>query len=229
MTNPADPAASGAGRALRSLRKIHEGRPASTTSVATATATFAPRTSDTTRPGAIRTVAYKRMKAETSQSVWFLFASIMGGGVRLESKKFSPHNLDRAVLWVLDLYMSCHAKENIPRPSIHRQHHLEPVLSVEPGLQHSPRTATTPAKEQSVRKRQTEQLMTMQLLTEKQVSAITAIPPGTLRRWRCIGEGPPYIKMGNKPKARVKYDAVDILAYVEAGRRFPSVRATLER
>lgn len=71
--------------------------------------------------------------------------------------------------------------------------------------------------------------MTMQLLTEKQVSAITAIPPGTLRRWRCIGEGPPYIKMGSGPKARVKYDAVDILAYVEAGRRFPSVRASLER
>jgi hypothetical protein len=71
--------------------------------------------------------------------------------------------------------------------------------------------------------------MAMQLLTERQVSAITAIPMGTLRRWRCVGEGPPYIKMGKGPKARVKYDAVDILAYVEAGRRFPSVRATLER
>ena len=65
----------------------------------------------------------------------------------------------------------------------------------------------------------------MQLLTEKQVSAITAIPMGTLRRWRCVGDGPPFIKMGNGPKARVRYDAMDILAYVEAGRRFPSIRA----
>ena len=28
MTNPVDPVASAAGRALRSLRKVHEGRPA---------------------------------------------------------------------------------------------------------------------------------------------------------------------------------------------------------
>ena len=63
--------------------------------------------------------------------------------------------------------------------------------------------------------------LALQLLTEEQVSAITAIPMGTLRRWRCVGDGPPYIKMGNGPKARVRYDAVDILAYVEAGKRYP--------
>ena len=73
--------------------------------------------------------------------------------------------------------------------------------------------------------KRTQQLLAMQLLTEKQVSAITAIPMGTLRRWRCVGDGPPFIKMGNGPKARVRYDAMDILAYVEAGRRFPSIRA----
>jgi hypothetical protein len=69
--------------------------------------------------------------------------------------------------------------------------------------------------------KRSEQIMAMRLLTEKQVSAITSIPMGTLRRWRCVGDGPPFIKMGNGPKARVKYDAVDILAYVEAGRRYP--------
>jgi hypothetical protein len=71
------------------------------------------------------------------------------------------------------------------------------------------------------RSKRAEQLMAMQLLTEKQVSALTAIPMGTLRRWRCVGDGPPFIKMGRGPKARVKYDAIDILAYVEAGRRYP--------
>jgi hypothetical protein len=64
-------------------------------------------------------------------------------------------------------------------------------------------------------------LLAMRLLTERQVSEILATPMGTLRRWRCVGDGPPFIKMGNGPKARVKYDAVDVLAYVEAGRRYP--------
>jgi hypothetical protein len=70
-----------------------------------------------------------------------------------------------------------------------------------------------------------EQVMAMLLLTERQVSAMTATAMGTLRRWRCVGDGPPFIKFGSGPKARVKYDAVDIRKYVEAGRRFPSIRA----
>jgi hypothetical protein len=76
-------------------------------------------------------------------------------------------------------------------------------------------------KEGGANAKRTQQLMSMQLLTEKQVSVITSIPMGTLRRWRCVGEGPPFIKLGNGPKARVRYDAVDILAYVEAGKRYP--------
>jgi hypothetical protein len=70
------------------------------------------------------------------------------------------------------------------------------------------------------------QVLEMRMLTERQVSQITAIPMGTLRRWRCVGGGPQFIKLGTGPKARVKYDAIDIHAYVEAGRRDPSVRAT---
>lgn len=66
----------------------------------------------------------------------------------------------------------------------------------------------------------------LQLLTEKEVSVITTIPVKTLQNWRCIGEGPAFIKLGTGPKARVKYDLVDIQNYVNAGRRYPSVRAT---
>jgi hypothetical protein len=76
-------------------------------------------------------------------------------------------------------------------------------------------------KERGANAKRKQQALAMQLLTEKQVSVITEIPMGTLRRWRCVGEGPPYIKMGSGPKARVRYDAVDILAYVEAGKRYP--------
>jgi predicted DNA-binding transcriptional regulator AlpA len=89
--------------------------------------------------------------------------------------------------------------------------------SVPPQLQHT----GLQEGNRSARTKRIDQAMAMRLLTEKQVSAITAIPAGTLRRWRCTGEGPPYIKMGNGPKARVRYDAVDVLAYVEAGKRYP--------
>ena len=77
---------------------------------------------------------------------------------------------------------------------------------------HVPRAAAPPAS--------------LQLLTEKEVSAMTTIPVKTLQRWRCVGDGPPYIKLGSGPKARVKYDFVDIQTYVEQGRCYPSVRAT---
>ena len=66
----------------------------------------------------------------------------------------------------------------------------------------------------------------LQMLTEKQVSAITTISVKTLQRWRCIGDGPPYSKLGTGPKARVVYDSRDIQTYVEQGRCNPSVRAT---
>jgi hypothetical protein len=79
----------------------------------------------------------------------------------------------------------------------------------------------SPGSEKLATSKRTQQLMSMQLLTEQQVSAITAVPMGTLRRWRCVGDGPPFIKMGHGPKARVRYDAVDILAYVESGKRYP--------
>ena len=80
---------------------------------------------------------------------------------------------------------------------------------------------SSPGPERLTTSKRTQQLISMQLLTEKQVAAITAVPMGTLRRWRCVGDGPPFIKMGHGPKARVRYDAIDILAYVEAGKRYP--------
>jgi hypothetical protein len=97
-------------------------------------------------------------------------------------------------------------------PTIDRHARLEPNI-VPP--------ERSPGQEKLATSKQTQQLMRMQLLTEKQVSMITAIPMGTLRRWRCVGDGPPFVKMGRGPKARVRYDAVDILTYVEAGKRYP--------
>lgn len=60
----------------------------------------------------------------------------------------------------------------------------------------------------------------MRLLNAAETAERLRVPPGTLRYWRCAGIGPPYVKLGG----RVKYDE----AYVNANKRKPSVRATLE-
>jgi len=64
----------------------------------------------------------------------------------------------------------------------------------------------------------------MKLLSTQQVAQILNEPEGTLRYWRCAGKGPAYVKLGG----RVRYDEADVVAYVSANRRIPSVRATLE-
>jgi hypothetical protein len=66
----------------------------------------------------------------------------------------------------------------------------------------------------------------LQLLTEIEVSQMTKISVKTLQRWRCVGDGPLFTKLGEGKKAPVRYDARDIQTYVEQGRRYPSVRAT---
>ena len=66
------------------------------------------------------------------------------------------------------------------------------------------------------------------LLNTREVSARTGIPMQTLCNWRIRGIGIPYIKLGEGPKARVKYSVTDIREYVEQRRRYPSVRENME-
>lgn len=64
----------------------------------------------------------------------------------------------------------------------------------------------------------------MELLNTHQAAQVLNEPEGTLRYWRCAGKGPAYIKLAG----RVRYDEADVIAYVNANKRIPSVRATLE-
>lgn len=66
----------------------------------------------------------------------------------------------------------------------------------------------------------------LQLLTEIEVSQMTKVSVKTLQRWRCIGYGPIFTKLGEGKKAPVRYHPNDIQTYVDSGRRYPSVRAT---
>src|SRR5437588_11945241 len=62
------------------------------------------------------------------------------------------------------------------------------------------------------------------LLTSKAVSEMLSVPEGTLRYWRKVGIGPKWLKL----EGSIRYDLADVVAYIERGRRTPSVRANME-
>lgn len=62
------------------------------------------------------------------------------------------------------------------------------------------------------------------LLTTADVAQTLSIPASTLRYWRKVGVGPAWVKL----EGTIRYDAVDVEAYVEQCRRQPSVRAYME-
>ena len=64
----------------------------------------------------------------------------------------------------------------------------------------------------------------MKLLTAKSVSEMLSVPDGTIRYWRKVGLGPPWIKM----EGSIRYTEQDVLRYIERNRRTPSVRAYME-
>jgi len=63
------------------------------------------------------------------------------------------------------------------------------------------------------------------LLTSKAVSEMLSIPEGTLRYWRKVGIGPKWLKL----EGSIRYDLADVLAYIDRGRRTPSVRAGIAK
>jgi DNA-binding transcriptional MerR regulator len=64
----------------------------------------------------------------------------------------------------------------------------------------------------------------MKLLTTKSVSEMLCVPDGTIRYWRKVGLGPPWIKL----EGSIRYAEQDVLRYIERNRRTPSVRAYME-
>lgn len=53
------------------------------------------------------------------------------------------------------------------------------------------------------------------LLSENDSAQMLGCKPATLRKWRCIGGGPRFIKVGRT----VRYDPHDLAAFIAAGRR----------
>ncbi|MFF1655794.1 helix-turn-helix transcriptional regulator [Streptomyces sp. NPDC058255] len=52
-----------------------------------------------------------------------------------------------------------------------------------------------------------------QWLTPRQVAAQLGVHPGTLANWRCMGLGPLYKKLSEKPNSPVRYRQSDVDSY----------------
>lgn len=63
------------------------------------------------------------------------------------------------------------------------------------------------------------------LLTTKELSVLLRIPAQTLRQWRCQGIGPDFVKLGDGPKAAVRYTRRDVEDYIAHHRHTSAVRA----
>ncbi len=58
------------------------------------------------------------------------------------------------------------------------------------------------------------------LVSSKEAARMLGVAEGTLRYWRSVEAGPPWIKLGR----RALYDVADLVQFVARGRRNPSVR-----
>ena len=59
----------------------------------------------------------------------------------------------------------------------------------------------------------------LQFVTETVVAEHLNVGVGTLRHWRRLGGGPPWYKLGKGPKAPVKYDLPESIAWAKDQRR----------
>ena len=53
-------------------------------------------------------------------------------------------------------------------------------------------------------------MTTPEYLTEEQVAEMIQVHPGTLQNWRVRGEGPRFVKLGNRRRSLVRYRTQDI-------------------
>ncbi len=54
------------------------------------------------------------------------------------------------------------------------------------------------------------------ILTSPQAAAFLGITPQTLRRWRCDGTGPRFVRLGTGRRSRAAYRFEDLEAWLEA-------------
>jgi len=54
------------------------------------------------------------------------------------------------------------------------------------------------------------------LLSTAKAAEYLGLRPQTLRKWRVTGDGPPYVRLGDSPRARVAYKLAELEAWIAA-------------
>jgi len=57
-----------------------------------------------------------------------------------------------------------------------------------------------------------------ELLTETEAARVLKVSPRTLRRWRAVGEGPPWTRLGPR---QVRYRRAALLRWLEENEKAP--------
>jgi len=57
--------------------------------------------------------------------------------------------------------------------------------------------------------------ITPALLTTREAARFLGLTPKTLTKWRWLGSGPKYIRLGDSPGARVAYRVEDLEVWIE--------------
>lgn len=57
------------------------------------------------------------------------------------------------------------------------------------------------------------------LLSPKELADILGVTPATLERWRVSGDGPKFVKLGNRAHSPVRYRVEDVQAFIAAQER----------
>lgn len=68
-------------------------------------------------------------------------------------------------------------------------------------------------------------LETKLYLTDVEAARLLSVSPQTLRNWRSLGEGPPYIKKNHL----VRYRFDDLIIFMESGRIDPAAPQEAEK
>lgn len=68
-----------------------------------------------------------------------------------------------------------------------------------------------------------------QYLTTRQAAELLMVHPVTMAQWRQKGRGPKYTKVGDAPKARIRYRVADIYAWMRQYNVSPKQGASTRR
>jgi hypothetical protein len=67
------------------------------------------------------------------------------------------------------------------------------------------------------------------LLTEEEAAKVCGLTKGSMRQMRYTGDGPAFIRMGEGPKAPIRYEREELMMWIATRPRYTATRSEYER